>query len=370
MKRQISFPSEARHSLGSSVHFFDSSMSDPALPVAAYYGVRNCHRLITDFGEGTWDIERMSKDLARILIRSDARTGHGGIGWNDAIFGTKSGIFIQFEDSFALQVYAPSRKKASLVVRRLMRYWTPKAVEEPLSGSYHLLREGSRGLRSHRVEIKPRHALSEKQLALNYGGDSFVEWHRQFVAALKDRPHGISVLDGPMGTGKSSYLRALMVELRETHKFFFLPPSAVGLLVNPALISFWENQKCLDDSKAFVLVIEDSEEVLRQREAGNTGPVSMILSLGDGLFSDWLPIQIICTINSPTKDIDPALLRPGRCITSKYFGRIGHSDAHRLAEDLGIDLPLQEDYSLAEIYALKPIGIPASEPERRIGFAA
>lgn len=370
MTRRANHATSQDYSLSTGVHTFESTLTEPPLAVASYYGTRHYHRVIVDFGEGSWDIEALTHDLGRILLRSDNITEKGSIRINHASFGSESGTFIHYEYLCPLQVYAFSRKRAELVARRLRRYWTEAAVEKPLSGSFHLLREGNRGLRSHRVEIKPEFALSEERLALNYGGQAFVDWHREFLASLKVRPHGISLLDGPMGTGKSSYLRALMVELRDTHKFFFLPPSAVGLLVNPSLISFWESQKIEDESRVFVLVIEDSEEIIRKRETGSGGAVSMILSLGDGLFSDWLPVHIICTINATTKEIDPALLRPGRLVTSKYFGRLGHAEAHRLAKDLAIDLPLQEDYSLAEIYARKPFGSPSLHQEKKIGFAA
>ena len=77
-------------------------------------------------------------------------------------------------------------------------------------------------------------------------------------------------------------------------------------------------------------------------------------------------LQIICTINCSAADIDPALLRPGRLLSHRVFGRLDHARAERLAESLGRKLPVAGDYSLAEVFA----GHDQEQRERRaIGFA-
>lgn len=85
------------------------------------------------------------------------------------------------------------------------------------------------------------------------------------------------------------------------------------------------------------------------------------------MLGDFLRLQIICTINCTTADIDPALLRPGRLLCHRVFARLKPCEARRLAEVLGRTLPVAHDYSLAEVFAgAEPHDI--SQPH--IGFAA
>jgi ATP-dependent 26S proteasome regulatory subunit len=94
--------------------------------------------------------------------------------------------------------------------------------------------------------------------------------------------------------------------------------------------------------------------------------VSVILNLSDGMLSDFLKIQIICTVNCRVTEIDQALLRPGRLTCHRVFPRLSYAEAEKLAVRLGKRLPESEDYSLAEIFA----GSPAAQASRsRIGFA-
>ena len=103
------------------------------------------------------------------------------------------------------------------------------------------------------------------------------------------------------------------------------------------------------------------------RGSDNREQVSAILNLSDGMLADFLRLQIICTINCSARDIDPALLRPGRLICHRVFGRLDYAQAARLAESLGRKLPQAHDYSLAEVFA----GQDTDEINRpRIGFAA
>ena len=87
------------------------------------------------------------------------------------------------------------------------------------------------------------------------------------------------------------------------------------------------------------------------RDYDNRDKVSAILNLSDGLLADFLRLQIICTINCSSTEIDPALLRSGRMRSHRLFKRLNYVDACRLANTLGKKLPAAKDFSLAEIFA-------------------
>ena len=77
-------------------------------------------------------------------------------------------------------------------------------------------------------------------LGLHYGPD-FPTWHEQLVAGLHARRAGggLTLLRGEPGTGKSTYLRFLLAEMRKTHRFYYLPANAFQLLTSPSMADFW-----------------------------------------------------------------------------------------------------------------------------------
>jgi len=139
------------------------------------------------------------------------------------------------------------------------------------------------------------------------------------------------------------------------------------ILSNAEFISFWAEQRQRYSDRQFVVVMEDSDAALMTRGSDNRELVDTILNLTDGLLADFLRLQVICTINCAANDIDPALLRPGRLLCHRVFGRLNYTEALRLAESLGRKLPVAGDYSLAEIFADNE----KHDAKRRpIGFAA
>jgi hypothetical protein len=99
--------------------------------------------------------------------------------------------------------------------------------------------------------------------------------------------------------------------LKESHRFYFIPTSTMGVLSKPEIIGFWENQRRSHANRKFVVVLEDSDAAPMTRASDNREQVSAILNLSDGMLADFLRLEIICTINYSAADIDPALLRPG-----------------------------------------------------------
>ena len=215
------------------------------------------------------------------------------------------------------------------------------------------------------VSLSSDTVLKPEALALHYGSGSR-EWHQGFVEKLCERTNGLSIFEGRPGTGKTFYLRHLMGELKESHRFYFIPTSTMGILSRPDFIGFWTDQRWHHSTKRFVVILEDSDAALMTRGSDNREQVSAILNLSDGMLADFLRLQIICTINCSAADIDSALLRPGRLVCHRVFGRLDYTQAARLAESLGRKLPHDRDYSLAEVFA----GNDTDEiPRPRMGFA-
>ena len=181
-------------------------------------------------------------------------------------------------------------------------------------------------------------------LEMNYGTD-FLKVHDIIVNKLNENNgKGIILLHGDPGTGKTSYIK-LLTSLIKEKDILFIPPSMAEMLSEPSIIPF------LMDHKNSILIIEDAERVISDRE-GNGSPagVSNILNLTDGILGDCLCIQIVATFNMKREKIDQALLRKGRLIIEHKFSKLSREESNKLLKHLEKDQIVEESMSLADIY--------------------
>lgn len=192
--------------------------------------------------------------------------------------------------------------------------------------------------------------LDLKQLAIKptdldidlYYNDDFKAVDKTIRERLeKQNDKGIILLHGLPGTGKTTYLRYLIGSMKK--KILFVSPAVAGNLMNPEFIDL-----LIDNSNA-VLVIEDAENIIMDRKYNSDSSVSNLLNISDGLLSDCLNVQIICTFNSSLSLIDSALLRKGRLIAKYEFGKLDVNKAKKLSDHLGIKQHIDKAMTLAEI---------------------
>lgn len=340
---------------------FSPGYKGPHVPVLAAFGGDRFHECRVN---GCFDLDRALAENSTALFRSVHRldADNSAKAWDDLTFrfGPKSFLYA---DETSVLGYADSAQDAERLVSQFSEnYSKPPA---PRAGCFYLIRTG-REIGRELVQLGTETILDEHIFSLHYGKGSW-EWHEDFMAKLRGSNHGLSIFEGSPGTGKTSYLRHLMGVLKETHRFYFIPPATMGVLSNPDFIGFWAEQRRRYADVQFVVILEDSDTALMTRGADNREQVSAILNLSDGMLADFLRLQIICTINCQAADIDQALLRPGRLLCHRVFDRLPHEDAARLATHLGKTLPDHGEYTLAEIFANES---PAPRPHRSIGFNA
>jgi hypothetical protein len=152
---------------------------------------------------------------------------------------------------------------------------------------------------------------------------------------------GIVLLHGLPGTGKTTYLRYLVGKIKK--RVLFLSPTVAGNLMNPEFIEL------LIDNPNTVLIIEDAENIIKDRQYNESSSVSHLLNISDGLLADFLNVQIICTFNSSLTMIDSALMRKGRLIAKYEFGKLSVRKAQRLNDRLGFRNLITKPMTLAEI---------------------
>ncbi|PZF72097.1 AAA family ATPase [Taibaiella soli] len=152
---------------------------------------------------------------------------------------------------------------------------------------------------------------------------------------------GIVLLHGLPGTGKTTYLRHLIGQLKK--RVMFLSPNIAGDLTHPSFIDL------LIDNPDSVIIIEDAENIIMDRRINNSSAVSNLLNISDGLLADFLNVQLICTFNSPLTMVDEALLRKGRLIAKYEFGKLSVDKSQRLSNHLGYHTVVCKPMTVAEI---------------------
>lgn len=220
-----------------------------------------------------------------------------------------------------------------------------------------LIGHSTRGL-----EVKPMVIDRQKLSIADHYNDDFQPVHQTIINRLrKKKDKGLVLLHGEPGTGKTSYIRHLISQVRKP--VIFMPPNMARHVASPDLIDL------LIEHPDSVLVIEDAEQIVTSREIDGNSPVSGLLNLCDGLLSDCMRIQVICSFNTGLSRIDPALLRRGRLIARYEFGKLSVGKAEALARKLGHTEPVTEAMTLASIYhSEEPGGQLGLRPAPRIGF--
>lgn len=330
---------------------FVESYGKPHIPVMSSFGAGRLHSCRMN---GAWDLERMASGYANALFRSIrklvSKDGKEATKtWDDLTFRFGPRAFL-YADENRIIGFAASAVEAERLVAECSDKYRKPAAASPSPGVFHLIQHEGDKIGTKDVPLSPGTVLERSALDMHYG-DGTGEWHESFVHKFCARPNGLTIFEGKPGTGKTFYLRHLMGVLRETHRFYFIPASSMEMLSRPSFVGFWADQRREYSEGQFVVILEDADAALMTRGADNRDQVSALLNLSDGMLGDFLRLQIICTINCSAADIDSALLRPGRLLCHRVFGRLDHAQAARLAEKLGRKLPCAPDYSLAEVFA-------------------
>lgn len=193
-----------------------------------------------------------------------------------------------------------------------------------------------------------------KDLDLNYGS-GFEKFNNELMEKFRSSSQGLILFHGAPGTGKTFYVRHLLRKMSESKKVvIYMPPNMVDHLVEPSFITFISSQVSAFTAggKSCIMLIEDAEPLLVSRDANiRIQGITNLLNMTDGLLNDLLGMQIICTFNVPLKQLDEALLRPGRLIARKEFKALPEFEANVLAHSLGIKHVFTGPATLSEIYA-------------------
>ena len=134
--------------------------------------------------------------------------------------------------------------------------------------------------------------------------------YKEINSIIRADKAGLIMFYGKPGTGKTSLVKSLINDNRETN-FIFVDTSVCESISDGLFLEF------LQENKNAVIVFEDCEKLLASRENGMNESIGTILNLTDGIIAESMKIKFICTFNCDLHKVDEALLRKGR-LSLKY----------------------------------------------------
>ncbi|MBI4203099.1 MAG: AAA family ATPase [Chloroflexi bacterium] len=196
------------------------------------------------------------------------------------------------------------------------------------------------------------------QIAGNYTPEVVSKVQALLKQGLKDAKHGIVIISGPPGTGKSHLVHSLLSEVKRN-----------AVVCNPASTFLREARylnRVTERFRRSLIVLEDVGEYLSEDNvSAHPDTAATLLNYSDGLLSIVADCLFILTFNADIGRISRAVTRPGRCLAHIHVGHLPHGHAQGLA---GFPIP-QRNYTLAEVYEMRRTGEVPPEPQKeRAGF--
>jgi len=183
-------------------------------------------------------------------------------------------------------------------------------------------------------------------------GEPLTDYYDRFINSSST----ILLLIGPPGTGKTTFIRGL---LQHTQSSAMVTYDTAVLTKDYLFASFLDGERN-------ILVLEDADNFLGARSDGND-MMHKFLNVGDGLVTLKNKKMIFSTNLPSIKNIDPALVRPGRCFDIINFRNFDQREAEKLALKLDIQLEgSRESWSLADIFHKQIEAF--KSPQRKVGF--
>lgn len=323
------------------------------------------HRI--DFEIDDTGLQKLADHYPERIFRTFKSFEHDKLIWATLLlrFDDNAVVIVHGDGRNNVEIIAPRAEQADALfaeIRKVLR-----TEQEPRPPAFYMLRMEYGEFTADPIESLPE-AVTDDFLQMCYG-DDVIQWITSFGEKTLERAGGLTILDGPPGTGKTSLITQMIRRLENTHVFYALPVSQDSALTSPELVPFWQKQNSRHADRVKVIVMEDAERLLWRRQGDNREAVSSLLNIADGLMGRMLRLHVICSVNARMEDLDPAILRPGRLMNHRRFGPLTRKMAERIATARGLTFrphDLSDSYTLAEV--LNPGSYQAPRARQRIGF--
>jgi len=184
--------------------------------------------------------------------------------------------------------------------------------------------------------------------------------NRPYVDYIKDYLDSdacVLILIGPPGTGKTTFIKNIIHQSGGNAKVAY----------DEKVLSTDDFFAMFIDGEDDILVMEDADTFLSSRQDGNS-MMHKFLNVSDGLISAAGKKMIFSTNLPNINDIDPALLRTGRCYDTVEFRPLDRIEAQAVLDEVKSDrqLPDGSEFTLAEIFSSQPSA--ETTQRRSVGF--
>jgi hypothetical protein len=277
--------------------------------------------------------------------------------WSEILLILKDGLLFSIYDNRIDILYSSkiSDNERNELISHIEKFKFNTAVVK----QFHMVQYSKGSFELANFDIKP----FDMDIETHYN-DDFKDIHNLIHTSLnlKDK-NGLILLHGKYGSGKTYYLRHLISNIGR--KFIYFPLNMIEALNSPEFLPFIAGQP------NSIIILEDCESLLVPRENGtnSASAISNLLNLGDGLLSDALSVNVICTFNAGIKKIDDAILRKGRLLARYEFKELEPLKAQTLATKIGKNVKIETAMTVSDIYNLDEKSF-ENRTAKSVGFKA
>lgn len=178
----------------------------------------------------------------------------------------------------------------------------------------------------------------------------------QLIERLPNFENGFVILNGPPGTGKTYFIRSLLSEMASIRSGMICTPSLKFVDDVSALYNVFEEEK------KYLMILEDVGDLLAvTSKTENMQGFTNLLNFGDGLIGDIFNTIFVLTFNYEVSEIDPAVLRSGRCIANITIPPFRIEEAIKQFPEIEKELNEEADshvkeITLSDIYQVRNTG--------------
>lgn len=210
--------------------------------------------------------------------------------------------------------------------------------KEDIKHKIHWFYTGSRGnINSHIFDLN----LQNKAVEEFYPwleGKSLKDFYEDYA---KDSA-SIILLMGAAGTGKTTLIRNFISHMKQSAMFTF---DEQVMKSDEFFVNF------LSSDERNILIIEDADLLITSRENAGNKIISKFLNVSEGLIKLNNKKIIFSTNLTKLRDVDDALIRPGRCYDVIKFDSLTMEQANKVAAKFKLEPMIEEkEYTLAEIF--------------------
>ena len=181
----------------------------------------------------------------------------------------------------------------------------------------------------------------------------------KYFTNYMDSDASVLILIGPPGTGKTTFIKNLLHFSGSDALVTFDP----NIMASDSIFA-----RFIEDETNF-MVMEDADAFLKARTDGNN-MMHKFLNVSDGLISASGKKMVFSTNLPSIRDVDEALMRPGRCFDVIEFRPLNLSEAEALNAIVPVNIPDTGDaFTLAELMTGRTNGESKnSTANRAVGF--